>query len=228
MPVNKSKGGGAGSGGGGLTAPSPEVDRTILTSDGAGGTRANAPSITSAGALSINNADARIWLDTAASDYSLWKNSANNSIGFQIFASSSTMNHKFEQSVYSINDPNGFIVFGLTGTTGTFTIQGADNNAFNDAVSVTLRAGNGAGSRTGGDLSLAPGNSGSGDAGAVTVGKASLAQAANGGFPYMPTIGGDPSGTPTAKTGYAPFCFNPTNGKLWIYDGSAWKSVTLT
>jgi len=222
---------GAGGGGGGIGGSTGGVDLAILVADGTGGSTLKSgggPTITGAGALSINNVDARIWLDSAASDYSIWKNSANSSIGLQIFASSSTMNHRWEQSVYSINDPNGFIVLGLTGTTGAFTIQGADNNGFNDAVSVTLRAGNGAGSRTGGDLTVAPGSSGSGDDGALTLGLASRAQAAVGGYPYMPTIAGDPSGTPTAKTGFAPFVFNPTNGKLFIYDGSAWKSVTLT
>lgn len=210
-----------------LNVPATETDRAIVTLDGAGGTRNNTPTITAAGAISLGSVDARIWLDTGT-DYSLWRNSANSSIGFQIFAGTSTMNHRWEQSVYSLNDPNGFIVFGLTGTTGTGTIQGADNNAFNDAVSLTVRAGNGAGARAGGDLSCLPGTSGSSDPGAVLLGLASRAAATNGGFPYMPTIAGTPSGTPTSKTGYVPFAFEVSTNKLWVYNGTAWRSVTLT
>jgi len=50
------------------------------------------------------------------------------------------------------------------------------------------------------------------------------------GFLYMPeTLTGAPTATPRAYTGKAPFCFDPANKKLYIYntDASAWESVTL-
>ena len=50
------------------------------------------------------------------------------------------------------------------------------------------------------------------------------------GFLYMPeTATTEPSGTPTAYTGKAAFCFDPAQKILWIYntDASAWEGVTL-
>lgn len=61
--------------------------------------------------------------------------------------------------------------------------------------------------------------------GNVTLGNGGLSGTASNGYAYMPTCSSDPSGTPTSKTGFAPRCYNPTNNKEWIYNGSAWKYV---
>lgn len=64
-------------------------------------------------------------------------------------------------------------------------------------------------------------------AGNVQLGKSAPAQGATDGFVYIPVIQtGNPSGTPTAKAGFAPMGFCATTGKLCIYDGSAWKLYT--
>jgi hypothetical protein len=54
-----------------------------------------------------------------------------------------------------------------------------------------------------------------------------LNEAANTRLPYMPTVNGTPTMTPTAKGGFAPFLFDRSTNKLWMYNGG-WKSVTLT
>jgi len=46
-------------------------------------------------------------------------------------------------------------------------------------------------------------------------------------LPYMPTVNGTPTMTPTAKGGFAPFLFDRSTNKLWMYN-AGWKSVTLT
>lgn len=45
------------------------------------------------------------------------------------------------------------------------------------------------------------------------------------GFYYIPTTTAAPTGTPTGGAGAS--IFDKTNSKLYIYTGSAWKSVTL-
>ena len=64
---------------------------------------------------------------------------------------------------------------------------------------------------------------------AVFLGAGAPATTATTGFPYIPTVAGAPTGTPTAETGYAPIVFDTTNIKLWVYDpvASAWKGVVL-
>lgn len=63
--------------------------------------------------------------------------------------------------------------------------------------------------------------------GNVQMGVGALATNAANGWPYMPVSAGAPTGTPTAKTGFAPFQYDSTNNKLWIWNGSAWKGVAL-
>lgn len=64
--------------------------------------------------------------------------------------------------------------------------------------------------------------------GTVAIGMPSLATNATSGFAYIPRIGGTPSGTPTSISGYSPIAHDQGNNKLWLYNGSAWKSVTLS
>lgn len=56
-------------------------------------------------------------------------------------------------------------------------------------------------------------------------GGAALATDATTGFSYVPTCAGTPTGTPVAKTGYAPMVFDTSNNKLYVYDGG-WVDVT--
>jgi hypothetical protein len=62
----------------------------------------------------------------------------------------------------------------------------------------------------------------------VVVSNAALATNATGGFLYIPTCAGAPSGTPTSYTGRVPIVFDSTNNQLYIYDGSWLKTVALT
>jgi len=61
--------------------------------------------------------------------------------------------------------------------------------------------------------------------GSTTVGVASLATTAVDGFLYVPTCAGTPTGTPTAKSGYAPLVVNTTNNKLYFYSGGSWRDA---
>lgn len=60
------------------------------------------------------------------------------------------------------------------------------------------------------------------------IGQPSLATDATSGFAYIPKISGTPTGTPAAITGYAPMAVDDSANKLWIYNGSAWKYISLT
>lgn len=62
------------------------------------------------------------------------------------------------------------------------------------------------------------------NAGSVIIGDsaAALATSATGGFLYIPTCAGPPSGTPTAATGTVPLIYDSTNNQLYIYS-SGWK-----
>lgn len=76
----------------------------------------------------------------------------------------------------------------------------------------------------GGDSYYLPGTSVAGTPGAAMIGLPSISSSANGGFPYIPTISGTPSGTPTSKTGYVTGpVYEVSTNKIWIYNGSAWK-----
>ena len=59
----------------------------------------------------------------------------------------------------------------------------------------------------------------------ATIGAGTLATTATNGFLYVPTCAGTPTGTPTAKTGYAPIVVNTTNNKLYFYSGGAWRDA---
>lgn len=45
---------------------------------------------------------------------------------------------------------------------------------------------------------------------------------------YLPNTNGAPGFTPASHSGYSAVFADPTNNKLWMYNGSAWKSVALT
>ena len=45
---------------------------------------------------------------------------------------------------------------------------------------------------------------------------------------YLPNTTGSPAFTPTAHSGFSPIYVDPTNSKIWMYNGSAWISVILS
>jgi len=59
----------------------------------------------------------------------------------------------------------------------------------------------------------------------AAIGAGTLATSATNGFLYVPTCAGTPTGTPTAKSGYAPIVVNTTNNKLYFYSGGAWRDA---
>jgi len=59
----------------------------------------------------------------------------------------------------------------------------------------------------------------------AAIGGGTLATTATNGFLYVPTCAGTPTGTPTAKSGYAPIVVNTTNNKLYFYSGGAWRDA---
>jgi len=61
--------------------------------------------------------------------------------------------------------------------------------------------------------------------GSVILGEqAALATNATGGFAYIPTCAGTPTGTPTSYTGKVPMVYDTTNRILYIYAGGAWRA----
>jgi hypothetical protein len=61
--------------------------------------------------------------------------------------------------------------------------------------------------------------------GSVTIGSNVVATNATNGFLYVPTCAGTPTGTPTAKSGYAPIVVNTTNNKLYFYSSGVWRDA---
>jgi hypothetical protein len=109
--------------------------------------------------------------------------------------------------------PSGFAGSGIVGA-----IDGVSNgfrvtNTAGNALSFTMQNGS---NDTGFDLD----NSRN-----AAIGAGSLATNATNGFLYVPTCAGTPTGTPTAKTGYAPIVVNTTNNKLYFYSGGAWRDA---
>lgn len=133
-----------------LSIPPVETLDAVLLSDAAGGSKTTPLTVNSGGDL-VNST---IRLSLAGDTF----------IGMH-FNTVSALWYWDGGAQYSFN-PDTQIIFGQgAGTTGSFLIKGNDNNVFNDAVSGTVRAGNGAGSRAGGSLTLKGGDSGSGTGG---------------------------------------------------------------
>jgi hypothetical protein len=61
--------------------------------------------------------------------------------------------------------------------------------------------------------------------GSVTIGSNVVATNATSGFLYVPTCAGVPTGTPTAKSGYAPIVVDTTNNRWYFYSGGAWRNA---
>jgi hypothetical protein len=59
----------------------------------------------------------------------------------------------------------------------------------------------------------------------ASIGAGSVATTATNGFLYVPTCAGVPTGTPTAKTGYAPIVVDTTNNRWYFYSGGAWRNA---
>lgn len=53
-----------------------------------------------------------------------------------------------------------------------------------------------------------------------------LATTATAGFIYLPTCAGTPTGTPASGKGA--IVYDTTANKIWVYNGTAWKYVTMT
>jgi hypothetical protein len=64
--------------------------------------------------------------------------------------------------------------------------------------------------------------------GNVVVGTAALATDATGGFLYIPSSAGTPTGTPTTETGTVPIQYDTTNNALYAYRGGAWHYFAET
>jgi len=92
---------------------------------------------------------------------------------------------------------NGFRVTNTAGNALTFTMQNGSN-----------------------DLGFELDNSRN-----ASIGAGSVATSATDGFLYVPTCAGTPTGTPTAKTGYAPIVVNTTNNKLYFYSSGVWRDA---
>lgn len=65
-----------------------------------------------------------------------------------------------------------------------------------------------------------------GNKGACLGSNAALATTATGGFPYIPSCAGVPTGVPAARTGMVPLVYDSTDNKLYVYNGG-WKAVAL-
>lgn len=211
--------------GGGVAGPGSSTDRAIATWNGTGGStlRSNVPTVDSSGNIHGNRDGFGLW--GGGSDYNRIVIS-DGSIGFHFNTGVALQTFDGNFSSYY---PDYFSTFGTgAGTGGTFYFLGANTNGFNSAINGVYGAGNNTGANQGGYVHLRPGTSASGDDGYALLGLPSIAAADNGGFPYMPTISGTPSGAPTAVTGFCAFAFEVSTNKLWVYNGSAWKSVTLT
>lgn len=61
-----------------------------------------------------------------------------------------------------------------------------------------------------------------------SISQSALSTSATDGFFYVRSCAGTPTGTPTlTPTGSKPMVYDHTNNKLYVYNGGAWKGVTL-
>lgn len=95
---------------------------------------------------------------------------------------------------------------------GSVTIVGGSSSGTSTKTGdILLRVGQNFVSATQGDVVILPFNS--------------IATGDNGGFFVLPIVNGTPTGTPTHA---GSSIFDYSANKLWVYNGSAWKSVILT
>ena len=59
------------------------------------------------------------------------------------------------------------------------------------------------------------------------TGRTDASTGMSGGFFYIPSASGAPTGTPTPRTGQVPMYFDSLNNHFYIYNG-AWKKVLLS
>ena len=45
---------------------------------------------------------------------------------------------------------------------------------------------------------------------------------------YLPNTSGAPTFTPEVRGGFSPAVYDPSANKLYVHNGTAWKSVTLS
>ncbi len=57
------------------------------------------------------------------------------------------------------------------------------------------------------------------------LGKGQIATNATGGFLYVPTCLGTPTGVPTTKSGYVPVIVDTTNHRWYFYSGGSWRNA---
>lgn len=61
--------------------------------------------------------------------------------------------------------------------------------------------------------------------GSAILGKSAVATNATGGFAYIPSCAGTPTGTPVSQTGYVPLVCDSSGSKLYAYLGGAWVAM---
>jgi len=61
--------------------------------------------------------------------------------------------------------------------------------------------------------------------GSAVFGNAAIATTATGGFVYIPSCAGTPTGVPTGFSGRIPLVVDSTNNKLYFYSGGAWRDA---
>jgi hypothetical protein len=154
-----------------------------------------------------------------------WYVAAGSGEGYQVFVSSG--NTSTDGNVVSNDQPMWKIKsLGTSGATGRGVIDLVDGN--NDGWRIwNLPDG------TNDPLSIRPINGGTVgsaaltllDDGTVICHNAALATNATGGFLYVPSCAGTPTGTPTSQAGRIPIVVDSTNNKLYFYSGGAWRDA---
>lgn len=143
---------------------------------------------------------------------------------------------------------------GAFGTASDFTFDKAASGSFiayltagsgaNAGGNIEMAAGDGGSTGTGGDVIISAGDAGGagdGDGGDIiflhgvkngtgragdTVLGSAVGTSDGGGFVFVPTCAGTPTGTPSTHTGTLAMVYDSTGNKLWVYDGG-WIGVAL-
>lgn len=119
---------------------------------------------------------------------------------------------------------------GATGVGGGVYLTASHGGATSGAGGpIAITAGNGLGGNSnGGSVVFTPGvKSGSGVDGDFVTSANITSSSRNGGFLFIPTSAGAPSGTPSTYGGNVALVYDTTNNKLMVYDGG-WIGVTLS